>query len=174
MLFFRRLFCWGSLLGRLVLYRFGVGFSSGSAIVFCCGCFFFFFWDYGCWEISIVSFVLIFFCIKNNFGKVLEPLISRKKRRMGASFFVFWRLGLFKKWSFFISFVTLWAKKSNRKMSSFFLQNQWVISWKQRFSRLQNALKNNSQGVSLVIALLVKIARFEGLFHFVIFCFNNH
>lgn len=32
-------------------------------------------------------------------------------------------------------------------MSSFFLQNQWVISWKQRFSRLQNALKNNSQGV---------------------------
>lgn len=59
-------------------------------------------------------------------------------------------------------------------MNSFFLQNQWVISWKQRFSRPQNALKNNSQGVSLVIALLVKIARFEGLFQFVIFCFNNH
>lgn len=59
-------------------------------------------------------------------------------------------------------------------MSSFFLQNQWVISWKQRFSRLQNALKNNSQGISLVVVLLVKTACFEGLFHFVIFCFNNH
>ena len=35
--------CWG----RFVLYRFDVEFSSGSAIVFCCGCFFFFFWDYG-------------------------------------------------------------------------------------------------------------------------------
>lgn len=34
-------------------------------------------------------------------------------------------------------------------MSSFFLQNQWVISWKQRFSRPQNALKNNSQGIFL-------------------------
>lgn len=54
-------------------------------------------------------------------------------------------------------------------MSSFFLQNQWVISWKQRFSRLQNALKNNSQGVSLVVVLLVKTACFEGLFHLVIF-----
>ena len=59
-------------------------------------------------------------------------------------------------------------------MSSFFLHNQWVISWKQRFLRLQNALKNNSQGISLVVVLLVKTACFEGLFHFVIFCFNNH
>lgn len=59
-------------------------------------------------------------------------------------------------------------------MSSFFLQNQWVISWKQRFSRLQNALKNNFQGVSLVVVLIVKIACFEGLFHLVIFYFNNY
>lgn len=59
-------------------------------------------------------------------------------------------------------------------MSSFFLQNQWVISWKQRFSRLQNALKNNFQGISLVVVLLVKTACFEGLFHLVIFYFNNY
>lgn len=59
-------------------------------------------------------------------------------------------------------------------MSSFFLQNQWVISWKQRFSRLQNALKITPKVFSLVVVLLVKTACFEGLFHFVIFCFNNH
>lgn len=49
-------------------------------------------------------------------------------------------------------------------MSSFFLQNQWVISWKQRFSRLQNALKITPKVFSLVVVLLVKTACFEGWF----------
>lgn len=38
----------------------------------------------------MVSFVLMFFfCIKNNSGKVLEPLISRKKEGWRASVLCF-------------------------------------------------------------------------------------
>lgn len=48
----------------------------------------------------MVSFVLIFFCIKNNFGKVLEPLISRKKEGWRASVLCFEGLGALKNEAF--------------------------------------------------------------------------